>query len=100
MRKFVFGPIKSRRLGRSLGVDLVTPKTCPLDCIYCEARATTDLTMERREYVPVKEVLAELEATLSEIEMPDFIHVVREVTGIRAYSNAAMSRSFPGEDAV
>lgn len=73
MRKFVFGPIKSRRLGRSLGVDLVTPKTCPLDCIYCEARATTDLTMERREYVPVKEVLAELEATLSEIEMPDFI---------------------------
>lgn len=73
MRKFVFGPIRSRRLGRSLGVDLVTAKTCPLDCIYCEARATTDLTMARREYVPVREVLAELRETLKEIESPDFI---------------------------
>ena len=49
MRKFVFGPILSRRLGRSLGVDLVPHKTCPLDCIYCEAKATTLLTMERKE---------------------------------------------------
>ena len=59
MRKHVFGPIRSRRLGTSLGVDLVMPKTCPLDCIYCEARATTLLTMERKEYVPIDEVLAE-----------------------------------------
>lgn len=73
MRKFVFGPINSRRLGRSLGIDLVTAKTCPLDCIYCEAKATTDLTITRKEYVPVKEVIAELEATLQEIPAPDFI---------------------------
>lgn len=73
IRKFVFGPINSRRLGRSLGVDLVTAKTCPLDCIYCEARATTDLTMERKEYVPVNEVIAELEATLKQISAPDYI---------------------------
>ena len=73
MRKFVFGPILSRRLGRSLGVDLVPHKTCPLDCIYCEAKATTLLTMERKEYVPVDEVLAELKETLEEIETPDFI---------------------------
>ena len=73
MRKFVFGPINSRRLGRSLGIDLVTAKTCPLDCIYCEAKATTDLTVTRKEYVPVKEVIAELEATLQEIPAPDFI---------------------------
>ncbi|MBR2720697.1 MAG: radical SAM protein [Lentisphaeria bacterium] len=73
MRKFVFGPILSRRLGRSLGVDLVTHKTCPLDCIYCEAKATTNLTKERKEYVPVDEVLAELKETLDEIEAPDYV---------------------------
>ena len=73
MRKFVFGPINSRRLGVSLGVDLVTPKSCPLDCIYCEARATTNLTVTRKEYVSVKEVISELEATLREITPPDFI---------------------------
>ena len=54
---YVFGPIASRRLGVSLGVDLVRPKTCPLDCVYCEAGATTQLTTERREYVPVDDVI-------------------------------------------
>ena len=72
-RKYVFGPVRSRRLGVSLGVDLVTPKTCPLDCIYCEARATTLLTLERREYVPIKQVIAELDETLKTIPAPDFI---------------------------
>ena len=72
-RKHVFGPVRSRRLGVSLGVDLVTPKTCPLDCIYCEARATTNLTLERREYVSTHEVIAELDATLANIPEPDFI---------------------------
>ncbi len=65
MKKCVFGPIASRRLGVSLGIDLLPPKTCPLDCIYCEAGATTNLTLERREYVPVKQVLEELENVLS-----------------------------------
>ena len=73
MKKFVFGPVNSRRLGRSLGVDLVPAKTCPLDCIYCEARATTELTLTRREYVPIDEVIAELEAALQEIPPPDYI---------------------------
>lgn len=72
-RKYVFGPVRSRRLGISLGVDLVTPKTCPLDCIYCEARATTNLTLERREYVPVDQVISELDETLKTIPAPDFI---------------------------
>ena len=64
MRKYVYGPINSRRLGKSLGVDLIVPKVCPLDCIYCEARATTDLTMVRREYVNVNEVIAEILLTI------------------------------------
>ena len=59
--KYVFGPVASRRLGRSLGVDLVRPKICSLNCIYCEAGATTDLTLKRDEYVSAEAVLAELE---------------------------------------
>ena len=43
--KSVFGPIISRRLGVSLGVDLLPFKTCSLDCVYCECGATTNLTM-------------------------------------------------------
>lgn len=73
VRKFVFGPINSRRLGKSLGIDLVTAKTCPLDCIYCEARATTNLTMIRKEYVPIKRVIAELDTVLTKIPAPDYI---------------------------
>lgn len=73
MRKHVYGPINSRRLGKSLGVDLIVPKVCPLDCIYCEARATTDLTMVRREYVDIDEVLAEIDRVLAEIPAPDYI---------------------------
>ena len=70
---YVFGPIASRRLGVSLGVDLVPPKTCPLDCVYCEAGKTTDLTRERREDVPVDKVLEELDAVLSKHPKLDYV---------------------------
>lgn len=70
---YVFGPIASRRLGVSLGIDLVRPKTCPLDCVYCEAGATTMLTAERREYVPVDDVIAELDAVLSKHPELDYV---------------------------
>ena len=59
-KKYVFGPIKSRRLGISLGINLVPLKVCPLDCIYCEAGATTNFTLERQEYVPFNEVIGSL----------------------------------------
>lgn len=58
--KYIFGPVPSRRLGRSLGVDLVPAKVCTFDCIYCQAGRTTTRTIERAEYVPTPEVLAEL----------------------------------------
>lgn len=73
IRRYVFGPVASRRLGVSLGVDLVTPKTCSLDCIYCEAKATTNLTLERREYVPVDAVIGELDGVLKEKPEIDWI---------------------------
>jgi wyosine [tRNA(Phe)-imidazoG37] synthetase (radical SAM superfamily) len=58
--KYLFGPVPSRRLGISLGVDLVPHKTCSLNCIYCECGATTNLTLERKAYVPTAAVLKEL----------------------------------------
>lgn len=72
-RKYVFGPVHSRRLGYSLGVDLTPPKTCPLDCIYCEVGRTTHLTIDRAEYVPAKEVLAEIRRTVAEEPPLDYI---------------------------
>jgi wyosine [tRNA(Phe)-imidazoG37] synthetase (radical SAM superfamily) len=58
--RHVFGPVPSRRLGRSLGIDLVPHKTCPFDCLYCQVGRTTDHTLRRREFVPLDAVLAEI----------------------------------------
>jgi wyosine [tRNA(Phe)-imidazoG37] synthetase (radical SAM superfamily) len=64
----IFGPVASRRLGQSLGIDLVQHKTCTLDCRYCECGPTTLLTMERSEYVPLNELLSEIRARLPQLE--------------------------------
>ena len=72
-KKYLFGPVPSRRLGRSLGVDIVPFKVCTLDCVYCQLGDTTNKTIERKEYVPVKPVLTELQTRLSEPLQADFI---------------------------
>jgi wyosine [tRNA(Phe)-imidazoG37] synthetase (radical SAM superfamily) len=69
--KHVFGPVPSRRLGRSLGVDLVPFKTCTFDCIYCQLGRTTCHTVERKEWVPTDAVLDELKRKL--VTRPDYI---------------------------
>jgi wyosine [tRNA(Phe)-imidazoG37] synthetase (radical SAM superfamily) len=71
--KTLFGPVPSRRLGISLGVDLVPHKTCNLDCVYCECGATTHLTMNRKEYVSVDRVKDELKLYLSQNEKINYI---------------------------
>lgn len=71
--KTLFGPVPSRRLGISLGVDLVPHKTCSLDCVYCECGATTHLTLKRKEYVSVDRVKNELVTYLSQDEKIDYI---------------------------
>ncbi len=58
--KYIFGPVFSGRLGRSLGLDLLGAKICSLDCVYCEVGATRNLTLERKAYVPAKAILDEL----------------------------------------
>ena len=71
--KSVFGPIISRRLGVSLGVDLLPFKTCSLDCVYCECGATTNLTVERGDFYPVERVLDELDAFFVKHEKIDYV---------------------------
>ncbi|MBD3374594.1 radical SAM protein [candidate division KSB1 bacterium] len=73
MYRYLFGPVPSRRLGMSLGIDLVPMKTCSLDCIYCECGKTTHLTIDRREYVPFKEVCRELQDYLTTHSPPDYV---------------------------
>ncbi len=73
MFKFIFGPVPSRRLGMSLGVDLVPQKVCSLDCVYCEVGTTTKLTTDRMEYVPYAKVVKELTEYLANNPPPDYI---------------------------
>ncbi|MBN1456285.1 MAG: radical SAM protein [Sedimentisphaerales bacterium] len=67
----IFGPVPSRRLGRSLGIDLVPFKTCTYDCIYCQLGRTTNKTMQRKEWVSLDIVMEQLKAKLS--SKPDYI---------------------------
>jgi wyosine [tRNA(Phe)-imidazoG37] synthetase (radical SAM superfamily) len=73
--KYLYGPVPSRRLGRSLGVDIVPFKTCTLDCIYCQLGKTTRKTLQRKEYVPVDDVLAELKTRLEAGLAADYITI-------------------------
>lgn len=73
MFTYLFGPVPSRRLGMSLGVDLIPQKTCSLDCVYCEIGKTTHLTVERREYVDAKDIIGELTEYFEKNPDPDYI---------------------------
>lgn len=71
--QYLFGPVPSRRLGISLGIDLVPPKTCSYNCIYCECGKTTNLTTERTEYYPTDAIIREIDDYLSTSPHLDFI---------------------------
>ena len=71
--RYLFGPVPSRRLGLSLGIDLMPHKTCSLDCVYCECGATNRLTTTCDAYVPVEDVLAELDRFLATGPPLDFV---------------------------
>lgn len=70
-RECIFGPVPSRRLGRSLGVDLVPFKTCTYDCIYCQLGRTTNKTLQRKEWLPFDEIISQLKEKLH--LKPDYI---------------------------
>jgi wyosine [tRNA(Phe)-imidazoG37] synthetase (radical SAM superfamily) len=97
-RRYIYGPVPSRRLGRSLGVDLVPYKTCTYDCLYCQLGRTTCKTTERKEWVPTKEVMAQLKDKLStkldyitlsgsgeptlHAQIEQLIHAIKSITDI------------------
>ena len=69
----LFGPVPSRRLGLSLGVDLVPYKVCSFDCVFCQLGRTTEKTVHRREYVDTDSVLAELDSWITAGGHADYI---------------------------
>jgi wyosine [tRNA(Phe)-imidazoG37] synthetase (radical SAM superfamily) len=73
MYKHLFGPVPSRRLGMSLGIDLIPKKVCSLNCVYCEVGETTKLTLDRLEYVKYDQVIAELKQFMSNKPKIDYI---------------------------
>jgi len=73
MYKYLFGPVPSRRLGMSLGIDLVPKKVCSLNCVYCEVGETTKLTLERKEYILYDKVIVELQQFMSNNPKIDYI---------------------------
>lgn len=72
MYKYVFGPVPSRRLGISLGVDLVKPKSCNMNCVFCECGVTPKLAEQRESFKDIKEVENEIQSVLKDIK-PDYI---------------------------
>ena len=62
---YVYGPVPSRRLGRSLGIDTVPLKTCNWNCVYCQLGRSIPVVNTRREYLPKESILAEANEALS-----------------------------------
>lgn len=98
--KHIFGPVPSRRLGLSLGIDLVPAKTCSYDCLYCQVGRTTAKVADPAAFVPTHEIVEELEKKLEKVTpdtitlsgsgeptlfspMAELISSIREVTNIR-----------------
>jgi len=74
--KYVFGPVSSKRLGQSLGVDLLPSKSCTWNCIYCQLGRTKEYVTERREFYPKEEILAEILETVASGKPIDWITFV------------------------
>jgi wyosine [tRNA(Phe)-imidazoG37] synthetase (radical SAM superfamily) len=73
MNKMIYGPVPSRRLGISLGVDIIPYKTCSYDCIYCQLGKTTHQTLERKSYIRISSLLDELEEIIGWNDDIDYI---------------------------
>ncbi len=73
MSRVIYGPVPSRRLGISLGVDIIPYKTCSYDCVYCQLGKTTHQTLERQSYIKISSWLDELEETIGLNDDIDYI---------------------------
>ncbi|UCD84805.1 MAG: radical SAM protein [Deltaproteobacteria bacterium] len=106
--KYIFGPVPSRRLGNSLGVDLIPFKTCSFDCIYCQLGKTNNKTISRKEYIPVNTIISELKKVLTSVKPIDYLtisgsgeptlnsrigKIIREIKKITALPVAVLTNS-------
>ncbi len=66
--RFVYGPVPSRRLGRSLGINVIPFKTCNYSCVYCQLGKTTNLINERRSFFPKEDILKEVAEVIGRVE--------------------------------
>jgi wyosine [tRNA(Phe)-imidazoG37] synthetase (radical SAM superfamily) len=73
--RYIYGPVPSRRLGMSLGVDIVPPKICTLDCVYCQVGRTTEKSTTRRDFIDISAVLAELKDRLAQDVAVDHVTI-------------------------
>jgi len=71
--KFLKGVVSSRRLGRSLGINLLPDLICSEDCLYCECGTTRNLTLKRKEYVPTDQVISELDKFMKKEPVADYV---------------------------
>jgi wyosine [tRNA(Phe)-imidazoG37] synthetase (radical SAM superfamily) len=78
-RKYTFGPVPSRRLGLSLGVDIIPNKLCSLDCVYCEVGITDKRGLARKEYLPANEIITEVKQVIK--EYPNIDHITISGSG-------------------
>ena len=76
--KYIFGPVPSRRLGKSLGISPIPRKTCNYSCIYCQLGRTDKMTGERKEFFPLKDIINEFKEYLKESFDFDVITIVGE----------------------
>ncbi len=70
---YLFGPVPSRRFGRSLGIDLTPLKTCSLDCVFCQLGRTPAKTLQRKAYVPTGDVISEISTWLKADGKADYL---------------------------
>ena len=76
--KYVFGPVPSRRLGRSLGISPIPKKACNYSCIYCQLGRTDKMTNTRQEFFPLEDILAEFQLYLKDEDKFDVVSIVGE----------------------
>ena len=76
--KYLYGPVPSRRLGQSLGVSPIPPKTCNYSCVYCQIGRTTHFTNVRQDFFPKEEILSEIKTFIKSSVSFDYITFVGE----------------------
>lgn len=76
--KYIFGPVPSRRLGRSLGISPIPKKTCNYSCIYCQLGRTDKMTCRRQEFIKLEDILTEFDEYAISASEYDVVTIVGE----------------------